>query len=87
MLIECHYTKSSSIKFNRCQRYVGLEAKSNKTSIKHRHYLFYCCVNFIFLSLSGQKKITYTTSSFIKKKKRPEAENNSYWFLSIIAGD
>lgn len=53
MLIKSPYTKSSSIKFNRCQRYVGLEANP----IKHQSstiVISYCCVNLIFLSLSGQ---------------------------------
>lgn len=75
MLIERHYTKSSSIKFNRCQRYVGLEAKSNKTSIKHRHYLFYCCVNFIFLSLSGQMYKKNNLYNFIIYKEEKKSRS------------
>lgn len=74
MLTEIPYTKSSSIKFNRCQRYVGLEANSNKTSIKHHCYLFYCCVNFIFLSLSGQMYKKNNLYNFIIHKEKDQKQ-------------
>lgn len=73
MLIKTPYTKSSSIKFNRCQRYVGLEANP----IKHQSSTIVISFIAVTISFSShylvrciKEKITYTTSSFIKKKTR-----------------